>query len=34
MRVVVDIPNWLYHAIQEHREPIVGMIGENLIKDD
>lgn len=29
MRVMVDIPNWLYHAMQEHREPIYSQsLGE------
>ena len=27
MRVVVDIPNWLYNAIMEHTEPQYSQSG-------
>lgn len=33
MRVMVDIPNWLYHAIQEHREPIYSQSLGEAVRD-
>ena len=33
MQVVVDIPNWLYHAIQEHREPIYSQSLGEAVRD-
>lgn len=33
MRVMVDIPNWLYHAMQEHREPIYSQSLGEAVRD-
>lgn len=33
MQVVIDVPNWLYHAIQEHREPIYSQSLGEAVRD-
>ena len=33
MKVVIDIPNWLYHAIQEHNEPIYSQSLGDAVRD-
>ena len=33
MKVVVDIPGWLYYAIQEHREPIYSQSLGEAVRD-
>ena len=33
MRVVVDIPNWLYNAMLEHKEPIYSQSLGEAVRD-
>lgn len=33
MKVMVDIPGWLYYAIQEHREPIYSQSLGEAVRD-
>ena len=33
MKILIDIPNWLYNAIQEHREPIYSQSLGEAVRD-
>ena len=33
MRVLVDVPNWLYDAMQEHREPVYSQSLGDAVRD-
>lgn len=33
MQVVINVPNWLYHAILEHREPIYSQSLGEAVRD-
>lgn len=33
MQVIINIPNWLYHAIQEHRELIYSQSLGEAVRD-
>ena len=33
MKVVIDIPNWLYNAIMEHKEPVYSQSLGEAVRD-
>ena len=33
MKIVIDIPNWLYNAIMEHREPVYSHSLGDAVRD-
>ena len=33
MQIVIDIPNWLYNAIIEHREPVYSQSLGDAVRD-
>ena len=33
MRVLIDVPNWLYDAMQEHREPVYSQSLGDAVRD-
>lgn len=33
MKIVIDIPNWLYNAMLEHREPIYSQSLGDAVRD-
>jgi hypothetical protein len=33
MNIVIDIPNWLYNAIMEHREPVYSQSLGDAVRD-
>lgn len=33
MQVVIDVPNWLYSAIQEHKEPVYSQSLGDAVRD-
>lgn len=33
MHIVIDIPNWLYNAIMEHREPVYSQSLGDAVRD-
>ena len=33
MKIVIDVPNWLYNAIMEHREPVYSQSLGDAVRD-